>query len=203
MTKQEGDFQIPREERVLQILTDTLVIQKGHFKLTSGRHSDSYLEKRNLYLHTQETSELCLMIANDFKDKGVEIVVGPERGGMILACLVASFLTKMTGKDILDIFAQKKANRFEFHRGQADLICDRNVLVVDDILTTGGSVKEVINSVKLAGGSITGLSVLCNRGDVKPKDIGIDRINALVKIKMESWSQAECGLCKLGEPTTF
>ena len=196
-TKENGESIYPREERGREIFADTLTLQVGHFQLSSGRHTDKYIEKRQMYLHTQEMSEVCEMIAGDFRDKNVDVVVGPERGGIVLSFLTASFLTKMTGRDILNVFAQKKQDGFEFHKDQGELIRDKRVLIVDDVITTGESIVRVIKAVEEVGGEVIGAMVVCNRGNVKPEDIGVDKIHALINLKLNTWSEDECPICKL------
>lgn len=192
-----------REKRVREILENTEAVLTGsHFVYTSGRHGSAYINKDAVYPHTEQTRELCRMWAQDFAEKNVEVVVGPELGAVILANNTASELTNITGREVLGISAKKGAEKgsFEFNRGYGDLVKGKRVLVVEDVVTTGGSVKTVIDLVRRAGGEVVGLGVLCNRGNVKPEDVGVDEIDSLVNVTMESWAEEDCGLCRDDAP---
>ncbi len=192
-----------RQKIVGKILTDTRAVLTGsHFVYTSGRHGSSYINKDAVYPHTAQARALCAMWAKDFKDAGVDVVVGPQLGAIILANNTADELSKLTKKEILGVPAEKGdiKGEFEFKRGYADLVKGKKVLVVEDIITTGGSVKTVISLIKKTGGKVVGLGVLCNRGNVKPGDIGISKIDSLIDIQMDSWDEKDCKLCKAGIP---
>lgn len=198
----ETEKEIPRDQKVRQILESTgAVLTESHFVYTSGRHGDAYINKDAVYPHTREISDLCRMFAEDFKDKGVEVVAAPAVGGVILSHETASHLTKMTEKDILGVYAEKQEDgNMEFRRGYADLIKGKRVLVVEDVLTTGGSVLKTIKAVEKSGGTVIGLGAICNRGGVKPEDIGVEAIDALINVQMESYPEEDCKQCKAGVP---
>lgn len=196
---------LPREERIIQIFERTGAILEGHFIGTSLNHLDKYVEKRLVYPSTQQTSEICGMFAEDFKDKGIEVVVAPTTGGVILGFETARQLTIMTGKDVANVFIEKtKEGGFKFHEGFSKLVEDKITLILDDVLTTGGSLRGVINEVKKVRGNIGGVGVVWERGDVGPKDIGVDvEIDALCKKKYKSYTEEECailGPCSKGIP---
>lgn len=193
---------LPREERVKQIFESTgAIITEDHIVYTSGRHGTAYVNKDAVYPHTQETSELCEMLAQDLKDRRAEVVAAPAVGGVILSQWTAFHLGKLTGKEVLAVFAEKQEDgSFAFGRGYGDLIRGKRVLVVEDVLTTGGSVKKVVEVVRNMGGEVIGLGVLCNRGQVKPEDVGGVEINALINVQMDSWPEQECPLCEANVP---
>lgn len=198
----EADKRVPRGERVKQILGETsAVLTDSHFVYTSGRHGDAYVNKDAIYPHTEATRELCGMWAEDFKDKNVDVVVGPAMGGVILSHDTASELSRITGRDIPGIYAEKgKEDDFVFTRGYEDFVRGKRVLVVEDVLTTGGSAKRVIDAVRKLDGEVVGLAVIANRGNVKPEDVGVDSIDALINVRMDSWAEEECPRCETDVP---
>lgn len=196
---------IPREERIIQIFENTKAILDGHFIGTSFKHLDKYVEKRLIYPSTQETSEICEMFAEDFKGKDIEVVIAPTTGGIILGFETARQLTIMTNKKVANVFIEKKKKGgLEFHEGFSELVKGKRALILDDVLTTGGSLEGVVNETKKAEGVIVGVGVVWNRGSVKSKDIGVGvEIDALCERQYESWTEEECsasGPCSKGIP---
>lgn len=191
-----------REEKVKKILSSTnAVLTNGHFVYVSGKHGDKYINKDAIYPHTKAVRQISSMWAEDFKNSGVEVVVGPAMGGVILSHATAGELSKLLKNDIPGVYAEKTGDGgFDFTRGYDKFVKEKKVLVVEDVLTTGGSVKKVINKVRDAGGKVVGLGVIANRGGVKAKDVGVRKINSLVNIKFEAMEAKDCTLCKEGIP---
>lgn len=187
-----------REEKVKKILAKAnAVLTDGHFVYVSAKHGDKYINKDAIYPHTKLVRELTKMWAEDFKKSGVEVVVGPAMGGVILSHDTAAELSKILKKDIPGVYAEKDGEGgFTFTRGYDAFVKGKNVLVVEDILTTGGSVKKVIQMTKKAGGKVVGLGVIANRGNVKAKDIGVKKINALINLEFNAMEAKDCALCK-------
>jgi len=185
-------------KKVKAVLTDK------HVVYASGKHGNAYVNKDAIYPHTKDIAALCKMIAAKFSGRGVEVVAAPTIGGVILSQWVASFLSDIEKREILAIFAEEEIDqngekkRF-FKRGYDKLIPNKNVLVVEDILTTGGSVKRVIDAVKAGQGKVIGCCALVNRGNVKDSDVGAE-ITALVNISLDAWDEKECPLCKKNVP---
>lgn len=185
-------------KKVGAIITDT------HVVYASGKHGSAYVNKDAVYPHTKEISALCRTLAERFKGKGVEVVAGPTIGGVILAQWTAHFLGELDGRDVLAVFAEEEATqdgekRRFFKRGYDKLIAGKKCLVVEDILTTGGSAKRVVAAVRSNGGKITACGALVNRGNVKEADIGAP-LTALVNITLDAWDEKDCPLCKKGVP---
>src|SRR2546429_5948733 len=136
---------------VERVFRDSGALQEGHFILASGRHASLYLEKFQVLQHPSETERLCSAIATWAGALGVETVAGPTTGGIILAHDVARQLGARA------IYAERRegASGREFRRGFA-LAPGERVLVVDDIMTTGGSLQESIDAVRAAGGTVAG-----------------------------------------------
>ena len=189
------------QEKVKKILEKTNAVLNGHFVYVSAKHGEKYINKDAIYPHTKEIQELCSMWAKDFANSGVEVVVGPAMGGVILSHATASELTKILKRDIPGVYAEKTGDGgFDFTRGYGEFVKGKNVLVVEDVLTTGGSVRKVIDLTKRAGGKIVGLGVIANRGGIKAKDIGVKKIDALININFIAMDPKDCTLCKNGVP---
>lgn len=199
------------EQKIFDAFKELGVIVTGsHVVLTSGRHGSSYIDKDMMYPDTQKTSKLCSIIATRFVKDNIEVVVGPEKGGIILSQWVAYHLSEMTHKEVLAFYAEKDGHGgFILKRGKAEMrVAKKKVLVVEDILTTGGSAKKVIELVRILKGSVIGLGVLCNRGGVMREDVanplelfslvGTDFIEK--KVDLKTWLPEECELCAKGVP---
>ena len=189
------------EQEVLQVLGK--VSADSHIVYTSGKHGTAYVDKDMIYPHTRETSVLCRAIAEEFRDSGAEVVVSPEKGGIILSQWVAHHLSELTGREVLAFYAEKTADGgFVIKRGGAQrIILGKNVLVVEDVLTTGGSAKKVIEATRAIGGNVVGLGVLCNRGGITPQDVAdVPKLTALVNVKLDAWDEVACPLCEQNIP---
>src|SRR3989344_4814419 len=184
------------ESEVLDLLQKVGAFRTGHFVLTSGRHADSYLNKDALYPYTHDTSKICQAMAEKFKDKSasrrIEVVVGPAIGAAILSQWVAYHLTEMTGGEVYGAYSDKDGQGgFILKRGYDQLVKGKRTLVVEDLTTTGGSIKKVIETVRAAGAEIVGAIVIVNRGDVTKKAIGNPPVfSSLVEIHLESWDES-------------
>ena len=159
------------EQEVLQVLGKVgAVIANSHIVYTSGKHGTAYVNKDAVYPHTQLTLELCCGIAEQFKNDGVEVVIAPAIGAVILSQWVAHRLSALTYREVLAVYAEKSegGEAFVIKRGYDKLILGKNVLVVEDVLTIGGSAKKVVEATRAIGGNVIGLGVLCNRGGITP-----------------------------------
>lgn len=177
-------------------------ITGSHIVYTSGKHGEAYLNKDAIYPHTEEVSKICLEIALRFKDKNIEVVSAPALGGIILSQWTAYHLSQLTGREILGVYTEKTPDKNQiFTRGYDKLVKGKKVLVVEDITTTGGSVKKVIDSVRNAGGKVVAVCVLVNRD---PDNINSQTIGApyssLAEIKMQAWEEKDCPLCRKEVP---
>ena len=193
------------EDEVLEVLQKVGAFRAGHFVFTSGRHSDTYVNKDALYPYTHDTSTLCREFASRFKDSGVEAVIGPAVAAAILAQWTAYHLTEILGKEIFATYADKDGQGgFTIRRGYEKIIAGKNTLVVEDLTTTGGSIKKVVDAARSAGANVIGVGVLCNRGNVAPSMMGDPPVlESLVNIQLDSWDEADCDLCKTGIPVNI
>ncbi len=178
------------------------IITNNHILYTSGKHGAEYVNKDAIYPHTSAISHLCEMFAEQFLKDDIDVVLAPAVGGIVLTQWTAYHLQKKTGREVLAVYAEKQSDgEFALKRGYGDLVDSKNVLVVEDILNTGGSAKKVVELVKDSLGIVVGLAVLCNRGGVKPEDVGyVPRIFSLVEIDFKAWEASDCPLCKKGIP---
>lgn len=184
------------EAEVKQLLIDTKAILEGHFLLTSGLHSPLYVEKFNVLQHPEYTEKLCHEIAAHFKDKGVETVIGPATGGIILAQITGRALGTRA------IFTEREKGVMTLRRGFT-IAPGEKVLIVEDIVTTGGSIREVVDVVNKAGGDIVGVSLLVDRSGGKA-DFGVpkEKVHPLLHLDVQTYKPEECPLCKEGIPMT-
>ena len=182
------------QEEVRALLVKTGAIMDGHFLLTSGLHSPHYVEKFNVLQHPAYTAQLCAAMAEKFKDAEIETVVGPVTGGILLA--------HETGKALgtRAIFTERVDGKMTFRRGFS-LRAGERVLIVEDIVTTGGSIKEVIEVVKAAGAVPVAVSMLVDRSGGKA-DFGDVPSTALLTMDVETYSPDTCPLCAKGVPMT-
>jgi len=193
-------------EAMTQVFADAgAIITNDHFVFTAGAHSDTYINKDALYVHTKTISDLCKIMADHYDANEIDVVIGPVIGGVVLSQWVSYHLNcKRSSGEVLSLYAEKEGEgrekTFVIKRGYDAYIPGKNVLVVEDLLTTGDSACKVIECVKALGGKVVGLSVLGNRGGVKTQDVGNVPIHALINITMQSWTEEDCPLCKAKKP---
>ena len=182
------------QDEVRALLVQTGAIMDGHFLLTSGLHSPHYVEKFNVLQHPQYTHQLCEAMAEKFKDARIETVVGPVTGGILLA--------HETGKALgtRAIFTERVDGKMTFRRGFS-LREGERVLIVEDIVTTGGSIKEVIDVVKAAGAVPVAVSMLVDRSGGKAT-FGDVPATTLLTMDVETYTPEHCPLCAKGIPMT-
>jgi orotate phosphoribosyltransferase len=194
------------EPRILQMFLDVgAVVRDSHFVYTSGRHSSVYINKDAVYLHTGIISALCREMARPYAAEQIDVVVGPVMGGIILSQWVAHYLNEQreTG-ETLAVYAEKGTDsvdkQFFFGRGYDKYISGKNVLIAEDILTTGGSVRQVVELVRRQGGNVVGITALCNRGNVQPDAVGGVPIHALIAIDLDTYAPEDCPFCRNNVP---
>jgi orotate phosphoribosyltransferase len=187
----------------LELLKQTqAVLTDDHFVGTSGRHMATYINKDALYPHTDAVSKMGELFAQKNKDLDIEIVAAPALGGIILSTWTAYHLSKMKGKEILGIYTEKTPDKNQiFTRGYDQLVTGKNVLVIEDLTTTGGSVKKVVDSVRTIGGNVVGVSVMVNKN---PEEVTSELVGApltwLAELRTETYDATDCPLCKEGIP---
>jgi len=194
---------ITMDNEVIELLKKTgAIYTDGHFVGTSGRHMSLYVNKDALYPHTKETSRIGELFAIKNKDLDIDVVAAPALGGIILSTWTAYHLSNIKKKDVLGVYTEKTPDKNQiFTRGYDKLVKGKNVLVIEDNVTTGGSVKKVVQSVQAAGGTVVAVCVMFNRDpdNVTSETIGAP-FSSLAIIKAESWDEKDCPLCKKNVP---
>ena len=179
------------QTEVAKIFQDTGALLSGHFRLTSGRHADQYFQCALVLQHPQYAEILCRQLAARFQGEGVSVVIGPAMGGIIVAHETARAL------GVRSLFTERENGAMKLRRGFT-LQPGEKVLVVEDVITTGGSVKEVIEVVRVLGGEVVGAGVLVDRSN-GIANLGV-RTEALLTMPVLSYTPEECPLCKQGLP---
>ncbi len=177
------------QEQVLEIFARTGVLLEGHFRLTSGLHAAKYLQCAQLLQYPNEAGPLCEQLADYFRDAGATVVAGPATGGIILAYEVAKSL------GVKNIFGERENGVMTFRRGFKVEPTDK-VLVLEDVVTTGGSVKELIDCVRQAGAEVIGVASLVNRSGGRV-DFGVP-FKSLVNLDITTYQPDDCPMCKAG-----
>ena len=178
------------------------VITDSHFVYTSGKHGSVYINKDAVYPHTKETSRIGQLFAEKFKDMDIDVVAGPALGGIILSQWVAYHLSKLKGKEVLGVYTEKTPEKNQvFTRGYDKLVKGKNVLVIEDLTTTGGSVRKVVDTVKATGGNVVAVCVMVNRDPVNvTSEVVGGPFSALGILKASAFDEAQCELCKKNVP---
>ncbi len=182
-------------QEVEGIFREAGAILEGHFELTSGLHSSVYWEKFRVLSSPVHTERLCRMIAQQFEGEGIKVVAGPSLGGIIIAFEVARQL------GVRSIYAEREGEGRNFRRGYSINRGDR-VLVVDDVLTTGTSTRQVIDAVKRYGGEIAGVGVLVDRSLRGVTFIEGYHVFSCHQVSIPTYTPDECPLCAQGIPLT-
>ena len=181
------------DAEILQAFKDCGALQHGHFQLTSGRHSDSYMQCARVLESPSLTLRLAReMVARIPEDWQADVVASPAVGGILIGFAVAEVL------DLPFIFSERKEGQMTFRRG-FQVRQGMRVFVVEDVVTTGGSVQEVIDLVDAAGAEVTGVLSLVDRGGQKAFDVPF---SPLLALDVTSWPAEDCELCKGGVPLT-
>jgi orotate phosphoribosyltransferase len=173
------------------------LVTNSHIVYTSGKHGSAYVNKDALYPHTEITALICKAMAEPFKNEQIDAVLAPAIGGVLLGHGVARELSRFQEKNILSVYAEPTPEKtFVVKRGYDQLIRDKKVLVVEDILTTGGSVRKVVETARKIPCEIIGVSALCNRGGITSGDLGeVPILKSLFNVTLEAWDPKDCPLC--------
>ena len=178
------------DEGVLDSLEEARAILTGHFRLTSGRHSDRYVQCARVLEDPALVTRLAHAIVERLGERRIDLVAAPAVGGIIIGFAVAQAL------GVKFIFSEREGGAMTFRRG-FDVPKGARVLVVEDVVTTGGSVAEVVELVRAAGGTPVAVTSLIDRGGPKAFDV---ELFPLLRLQVESWEPTECGLCAAEVP---
>ena len=170
------------KNHILNIFKDTGALLEGHFILTSGKHSSRYFQCAKVLQYPEYLTAFSIMIADEFEDQKPDVVISPAIGGIVLGTEVGTQLGCRT------IFSERKNGAMVIRRG-FNLERDEKVLIVEDVITTGGSVKEVMNLVEKANAKILGIGVLVDRSN---EDANLHNNQySIIKLKAESYHEDE------------
>ncbi len=179
------------QDRVMDILKEAGVLLEGHFLLTSGKHSDRYLQCAKIFRHTKYSEELCGALAAQFADKQIDVVIGPAMGAVQMAYEVSRHL------HCENFFTEREDGKMVLRRGFA-VTPGMRCLLVEDVVTTGGSVKEVKELVEAAGGIVVAIGSIVNRSGGNA-DFGGTPFHWVIRVDVEAWEPENCPLCKEGK----
>jgi len=180
-----------KEKQILDIFGKASAILKGHFKLSSGLHSAGYLQCARVLEYPEYAGKLCAALADRFKAEKPGVVIAPAVGGIIVSYEVARSIGAKS------LFTERVDGKMTLRRDFALNEKDK-VLIVEDVVTTGLSTKEVIEVVRSYGSKIVGVGCLVDRSSEKI-DFGA-RFEALIKVNVPTFEPASCPLCKDGIP---
>lgn len=177
------------QKRAEEILKEIHVLQEGHFLLTSGRHSNQYMQCARILEYPEYTMELSSFIVQEFKDDNIDVVVGPAMGGIIFAYEIARQL------GVKNLFAEREDGKMTLRRG-FKVPKGARVLIAEDVITTGGSVREVMEIVEEQGGEVVGVALLVDRTNGRV-DFGC-KLRAAYTAEVVSYEAEFCPICKEG-----
>ncbi len=179
------------DKQIEQLLKDTGVIMDGHFLLTSGLHSSRFMQCSQLLQYPEQTEKICRMLAEPYLDQGITAVIGPAMGGVILAYETARTL------GVRALYAEPSEGKMVLRRG-FKIKPGEKVLVVEDAVTTGGSVRKVLDLLKNIGVTTVGVAVMVDRSAGRV-DFGLPT-HSLLQVEIQSFDPEECPLCLKGIP---
>jgi orotate phosphoribosyltransferase len=180
-------------EEVMRKFEEAGAIQKGHFKLTSGVHSDIYIQCAQVMQYPEFMNNLCSELGKKFRGDDVDVIVGPAVGAIIMAHVMARVL----GPWVRAIFTERENGKMNLRRS-FKIKKGEKVLVVEDVTTTGSSVKEVIDIIKERQGKVVGVGALIDRSGGKI-DFGV-KTQSLLTLDIKTYLPEVCPLCKKGIP---
>ncbi len=178
-------------------------LENDHFVGTTGNHMSTYINKDALYPHTQYASKLGEAMAVAMAEWDPEVVVSPALGGIVLTQWSAFHVSKLLGREVLAVYAEKSdgPEKFAFTRGYDKLVAGKRVVVVEDNLTTGTSVRKVVELARATGAEVVGVVAMLNRGGVDVAAVGNPpHFAAIIEADLKSWPADECELCAKGIP---
>lgn len=173
---------------VMEILEKEEAVRRGHFRLTSGLHSDIYVQCARVLQHPHLAGSLAGEIAAPFQEEDIDVVVSPALGGIIIGYMVAMALRKRM------LFTERVQGSMTLRRGQ-HIAPGERALIVEDVITTGGSVEELFDLVRAGGASVAGVGALIERGE--GRDFGTAK-KVLLELEASAWEAADCPLCRQG-----
>ena len=177
-------------EEILSLFKQSKALLDGHFQLTSGLHSPHYFQCAKVLQYPEFATKLCSEIAAAFRGKPIDVVIAPALGGIVVGQEVGRQLNVRT------MFTERKDMEMQLRRG-FEIAPGERVLVCEDVVTTGGSVREVIDIVNRQGGILVGVGAIVDRSGGK---IEFPNFFATLTMQVVTYKPEECTLCKEGIP---
>ncbi len=177
------------QEEILEIFKETGALLSGHFLLTSGLHSPTYFQCAKVLQYPKYAQQLCGQLTERFRGRKIDLVIAPAIGGIVVACEVGRVLGVRT------IFAEREAGRMTLRRG-FEIYPGEKVIVVEDVVTTGGSVGEVIEAVEANRAEVVGVGCLVDRSGGKAR-FSVPLVS-LVQMEVVTYRPEHCPLCVEG-----
>lgn len=199
------------EERDIQILAKTLkrvdVYHKdGHFIYSTGNHGSVYIDKNKLFPHPVITNQVCEYLGKVIVDLEVDAIIGPSSGGIILSQGVARYLSVNKKKEVLSLYMDKvEGGDFKMKRNYNNLVKDKNVIIVDDGILTGKTIKKIIQETLLCHANILAVIAIFKKANLTAVDLGVPLFMSIFSENYDetTWSPAECPLCKNNIPVNL
>jgi orotate phosphoribosyltransferase len=193
------------QDEVVQLLEKSgSIFSNSHFVFTSGKHAPRYIDKMALFAHPIYASAMGELFAKKFQNASIDVVVAPAMGGIILSQWTAYHLSHLLNRAIIGIYTEKTPDSQQvFTRGYDKYVIDKNVLIVEDNVTTGGSVRKVVDAVKKAGGNII---EVCSMTNINPKPQSITdniigaKYSSLSELPVIVYDPENCPLCEQNVP---
>lgn len=176
------------ERELTDVFTRYGAISKGHFKLSSGRHSDTYVQCTRVLQHPRIGERLADELASHYQAGSVDVVLSPALGGVVIGFLVARCLSRRF------VFAERKEGEMSLRRGQ-DIAAGERVLIVEDVITTGGSIRELEKMLERKSAVQAGIAAIIARGESSEIPPGT---RALLGLPVVAWEPDDCPLCRQG-----
>lgn len=180
---------------VLDLLTEEGVIREGHFLLTSGKHSNIFVDKDRIFRSSlfpmiiEKLTSACSLLTME----SVSVITGPAVAGAILAAPVYYKSQQTYGKHIHFVYPEKEGEKMVFRRGYDLFLANERVVIIEDVITTGKSVTKTVDAIHACSGTVQGVVCIWNRTGWQSKDFPTI---ALINKKVDCWEQSVCPLCK-------
>lgn len=191
MTDRQTAEEASKQQEYLDLFKKSKALLEGHFLLTSGQHSDQYMQCAQVLQYPERAAILARGLADYFRDYRIETVIGPAMGGILVAHEVAKAL------GVRALFTERENGRMRLRRGFT-IEPEERILVVEDVITTGGSVREVLAVVREAGAVPVGVGVLVDRSGGKV-DFELPQ-TSMIQMTIQAYAPTECPLCAQGIP---
>lgn len=188
-----------------KMLEESDALVNGHFRLASNRHGNVYVNKTVAFAYASVRDAFAMRIARHFNHLHIEAVIAPELGAVLLGGAVAHRLFRLRGRDVACVIAEKVRATlgipdFVIARGQQSFLRGRRAVVVEDILTTGMSARQIVSAARAAGAQVLGVGAMLNRGGVSAAGLKVPELFSVIDEPFISYAPSECPQCKAGIP---